>query len=50
MISNLVSQLKEANALDRLPEVYKEVAEARKELGMPPLLHQQARLSAHRRY
>jgi pyruvate/oxaloacetate carboxyltransferase len=38
MISNLVSQLKEANALDRLAEVYKEVAEARKELGMPPLV------------
>ncbi len=38
MISNLVSQLKTANALDRLPEVYKEVAAARKELGMPPLV------------
>jgi pyruvate/oxaloacetate carboxyltransferase len=38
MISNLVSQLKEANALNRLPEVYKEVAVARKELGMPPLV------------
>lgn len=38
MISNLVSQLKEANALERLPEVYKEVAYARKELGMPPLV------------
>lgn len=38
MISNLVSQLKEANALDRLSEVYKEVAVTRKELGMPPLV------------
>ena len=38
MISNLVSQLKEAKALDRLPEVYKEVAVTRKELGMPPLV------------
>ena len=38
MISNLVSQLKTANALDRLPEVYKEVAVARKALGMPPLV------------
>lgn len=38
MISNLVSQLKTANALDRLPEVYEEVAAARKELGMPPLV------------
>ncbi len=38
MISNLVSQLKEANALDRLPEVYEEVARTRKDLGMPPLV------------
>ena len=38
MISNLVSQLTEARALDRLPEVYKEVAVTRKELGMPPLV------------
>jgi pyruvate carboxylase subunit B len=38
MISNLVSQLKENNALDRLPEVYKEVAVARAELGTPPLV------------
>jgi pyruvate/oxaloacetate carboxyltransferase len=38
MISNLVSQLKEAKALDRLSEVYKEVAVARKELGTPPLV------------
>ena len=38
MISNLVSQLKEAKALDRLPEVYKEVAITRAELGTPPLV------------
>jgi len=38
MISNLVSQLSEAKALHRLPEVYKEVAVTRKELGMPPLV------------
>ena len=38
MISNLVNQLKEAKALDRLPEVYREVAETRRELGMPPLV------------
>ena len=37
MVSNLVSQLKEAKALDRLLEVYKEVSVTRKELGMPPL-------------
>jgi len=38
MISNLVSQLTEANALDRIEEVYKDVAITRKELGMPPLV------------
>jgi pyruvate/oxaloacetate carboxyltransferase len=38
MISNLVNQLREAKALDRLPEVHKEVAITRKELGMPPLV------------
>ncbi|KIX13660.1 pyruvate carboxylase subunit B [Dethiosulfatarculus sandiegensis] len=38
MISNLVSQLKQAGALDRLPEVYAEVAQARKDLGTPPLV------------
>ena len=38
MISNLVGQLTEAKALDRLPEVYKDVAVTRKELGMPPLV------------
>jgi pyruvate/oxaloacetate carboxyltransferase len=38
MISNLVSQLKEAKALDRLGEVYEEVAITRKELGTPPLV------------
>jgi pyruvate carboxylase subunit B len=38
MISNLVSQLKEAKALHRLPEVYKEVAITRAELGTPPLV------------
>lgn len=38
MLSNLVNQLKEAKALDRLPEVYKEVAVTRKDLGTPPLV------------
>lgn len=38
MLSNLVNQLKEAKALDRLPEVFKEVAVVRKELGTPPLV------------
>lgn len=38
MISNLVSQLKEANALHRLDEVYEEVAVTRRELGAPPLV------------
>ena len=38
MFSNMVSQLKEANALDRLQEVYTELPRTRKELGYPPLV------------
>ncbi|MEW5914424.1 MAG: pyruvate carboxylase subunit B [Thermodesulfobacteriota bacterium] len=38
MISNLVSQLKEAKALHRINEVYQEVAVTRQELGTPPLV------------
>jgi pyruvate carboxylase subunit B len=38
MISNLVSQLKEAKALHRIQEVYEEIAVTRRELGMPPLV------------
>jgi len=38
MISNFISQLKEANALDRLPEVLAEVPRVRKDFGYPPLV------------
>jgi pyruvate carboxylase subunit B len=38
MISNLVAQLKEADALDRIDEVYAELPRVRKELGYPPLV------------
>jgi pyruvate/oxaloacetate carboxyltransferase len=38
MISNLVSQLKEAKALHRLQEVYAEVPVTRRELGTAPLV------------
>ena len=38
MSSNLTSQLREANALDRLPEVLEEIPRTRKELGYPPLV------------
>lgn len=38
MISNLTSQLKDTNAIDKLPLVLKEVALVRKELGYPPLV------------
>ena len=38
MISNLVSQLTKAKALDRIDEVYKDVAITRRELGTPPLV------------
>ncbi len=38
MFSNMVAQLKEANALDRLHDVYAELPKTRKELGYPPLV------------
>ena len=38
MLSNLFSQLKQLNALDRLDEVLAEVPEVRKDLGYPPLV------------
>jgi pyruvate carboxylase subunit B len=38
MLSNLHSQLKEQNALDRYQEVLAEVPKVRKELGYPPLV------------
>jgi len=38
MLTNLVSQLREADALDRLDDVFEELPRARKELGYPPLV------------
>jgi pyruvate carboxylase subunit B len=38
MISNLVSQLKQAKAIHRLKEVYEEIPVTRKDLGFPPLV------------
>jgi len=38
MTSNLVNQLREAEALDRINEVYDELPRTRKELGYPPLV------------
>jgi pyruvate carboxylase subunit B len=38
MFSNMVAQLKQAGALDRLPDVYAELPRTRKELGYPPLV------------
>lgn len=38
MLTNLVSQLREADALDRIDEVYEELPKTRKELGYPPLV------------
>lgn len=38
MFSNLLSQLREQKALDRLEEVLQEVPKVRKELGYPPLV------------
>jgi len=38
MFSNLLSQLREQNALDRLEEVLEEVPKVRRDLGYPPLV------------
>ncbi|MDN5346887.1 MAG: oxaloacetate decarboxylase (Na+ extruding) subunit alpha [Clostridia bacterium] len=38
MISNLISQLKEQKAADRLPEVLAEIPRVRADLGYPPLV------------
>lgn len=38
MASNLLSQLREAGAIDKLDEVLKEIPKTRKELGYPPLV------------
>ena len=38
MLSNLVSQLKEQNAIDKLDDVLKEVPKVREDLGYPPLV------------
>jgi len=38
MITNLVSQLKQAEALDRIDDVYRELPLTRKDLGYPPLV------------
>ncbi|TRZ53589.1 MAG: pyruvate carboxylase [Dehalococcoidia bacterium] len=38
MTTNLVSQLREINALNRIEEVYEELPRVRKELGYPPLV------------
>ena len=38
MFSNLISQLKEQKAMDRLEEVLEEVPRVRKDLGYPPLV------------
>lgn len=38
MLTNLVSQLKEAGALDRIKEVYEELPKTRKDMGYPPLV------------
>ena len=38
MLSNLISQLKQQNALDKLEEVLQETPRVRKDLGYPPLV------------
>ncbi|NVM56501.1 MAG: pyruvate carboxylase subunit B [Desulfobacterales bacterium] len=38
MLSNLVNQLRQMNALDRINEVFEQLPSVRKELGYPPLV------------
>jgi len=38
MLSNLVSQMRQSDALHRINEVYEEIPKVRKELGSPPLV------------
>ena len=38
MISNFINQLKEQNALDKLPQVLEEVPRVREDFGYPPLV------------
>ena len=38
MLSNLISQLKQLNAIDKFPEVLKETPRVREDLGYPPLV------------
>lgn len=38
MLSNMINQLKEAGALDKLQEVFEELPRTRKDLGYPPLV------------
>ena len=38
MASNLLSQLREADAIDKLDEVLEEIPKTRKDLGYPPLV------------
>ena len=38
MLSNLVSQLKQANAMDKFEDVLKEIPRVREDLGYPPLV------------
>ncbi len=38
MITNLVSQLKQQNAVDKLPQVLSEIPRVREEMGYPPLV------------
>ena len=50
MLSNLVSQLKDAHAEDKYEQVLEEIPRVRKDFGEPPLLHLHLRSWAHRLY
>ena len=48
MASNMVSQLREAGAVDRLNEVLKEIPRTRADLGYPPLVTPMSQMSARK--
>lgn len=49
MLSNMVSQLKQAGKEDKLEEVLQEVPRVREDAGYPPLVTRRPRLWAPRR-
>jgi len=49
MVSNLVNQLREMGALDRIGDVYKALPKVRKEMGQVPLVTPTSQIVGSRR-